>query len=423
MKISTKLFNQQQVSRFGKLNEEIQSLQNKISTGKNIVQASDDPIGAVNLSGLQQVKERFGQYSRNADNAINRLTIADTALQSVTTLMVRAKELAIQAANDTFGAQDREALALELEEMKNEMFSVANSTDSSGAFIFGGYHTNTQPFQKDNDLNIVYKGDRGTNAGSVSETRTIGTTLDDGSVFMAVKSGNAVSPMFTILEDIINSIRTASESVVEASAVGKATLQINNENPGNYSFNLSDSSSSVDISVDLPSSDLSGLVTAINAAGLNITATLSGSTITLVDDNNGPITIKDLQIEGIDRSEKTPKSFLTFDAVDGAGTSLGHPQILYDKNQTIQNRLDDIKSVQEHIANQKAVIGARTNSLERQKELLAQRNIQVSEDMSEISDADLAALVTDLQGQITGLQASQQAFVKISNLSLFQYLR
>ena len=423
MKISTKLFNQQQVSRFGKLNEEIQSLQNKISTGKNIVQASDDPIGAVNLSGLQQVKERFGQYSRNADNAINRLTIADTALQSVTTLMVRAKELAIQAANDTFGAQDREALALELEEMKNEMFSVANSTDSSGAFIFGGYHTNTQPFQKDNDLNIVYKGDRGTNAVSVSETRTIGTTLDGGSVFMAVKSGSAVSPMFTILEDIINSIRTASESVVEASAIGKATLQINNENPGNYSFNLSDSSSSVDISVDLPSSDLSGLVTAINAAGLNITATLSGSTITLVDDNNGPITIKDLQIEGIDRSEKTPKSFLTFDAVDGAGTSLGHPQILYDKNQTIQNRLDDIKSVQEHIANQKAVIGARTNSLERQKELLAQRNIQVSEDMSEISDADLAALVTDLQGQITGLQASQQAFVKISNLSLFQYLR
>lgn len=422
MKISTKLFNQQQVSRFGKLNEEIQSLQNKISTGKNIVQASDDPIGAVNLSGLQQVKERFGQYSRNADNAINRLTIADTALQSITNLMVRAKELAIQAANDTFGAQDREALALELDEMKNEMFSVANSTDSSGAFIFGGYHTNTQPFEKDNDLNIVYKGDRGTNAVSVSETRTIGTTLDGGSVFMAVKSGNAVAPMFTILEDVINSIRTASESVVEASAVGKATLKINNENPGNYSFNLSNSTTSANISVDLPSSDLSGLVTAINAAGLNITATLSGSTITLVDEKNGPITLKDLQIEGIDRAEKQPKSFLTFDAVDGAGTSLGHPQTLYDKNQTIQNRLDDIKSVQEHIANQKAIIGARTNSLERQKELLAQRNIQVSEDMSEIADADLAALVTELQGQITGLQASQQAFVKISNLSLFTYL-
>mgnify|MGYP000564237380 CR=1 FL=1 len=120
MKVSTKLFNQQQVERFGKLNEDIQSLQNKISTGKNIIQASDDPIGIVKLSGLQQVKDRFNQYSQNADNAINRLTIADTTLSSITNLMVRAKELAIQAANDTFGAQDREALALELEEMKNE---------------------------------------------------------------------------------------------------------------------------------------------------------------------------------------------------------------------------------------------------------------------------------------------------------------
>ena len=152
-----------------------------------------------------------------------------------------------------------------------------------------------------------------------------------------------------------------------------------------------------------------------NTSGLNITATLSSSTITLVDDNNGPITIKDLQIEGIDRAEKTPQSFLTFDAVDGAGNSLGHPQTLYDKNQTIQNRLDDITKVQEHIANQKAVIGARQNSLDRQKELIAQRTIAIEKDMSSISDADLAALVTELQGQITGLQASQQAFVKISN--------
>ena len=423
MKVSTKLFNQQQVERFSKLNEDIQSLQNKVSTGKNIIQASDDPIGAVELSGLKQVKERFDQYSRNADSAINRLTIADSALQSITSLMVRAKELSIQAANDTFGAQDREAIALELEEMKNEMFSVANSTDSSGAFIFGGYHTNKQPFEKDNNGNISYEGDRGTNSVAVSETRMIGTTLDGGSVFMSVKSNNIVAPMFTVLEDIINSIRTAAGSVVEAASVGKATLKINNENPGNYQFTLSDSSTSATISVDLPGDDLTGIVTAINASGLNITATLSESTITLEDSQNGPIKIKDLQIEGIDRAEKSPKSYFTFDAIDGEGNSLGNPQTMYDKNQTIQNRLDDIKSVQEHIANQKAIIGARTNSLDRQKELLAQRNIQISKDMADISEADLAALVTELQSQITGLQASQQAFVKISNLSLFQFLR
>ena len=75
MKVSTQLFNKQQVDRFSKLNEEIQSLQNKISTGKNIIQASDDPIGAVELSGMQQVKERFDQYAKNADNAYNDLQL------------------------------------------------------------------------------------------------------------------------------------------------------------------------------------------------------------------------------------------------------------------------------------------------------------------------------------------------------------
>ena len=53
MKVSTSLFNKQQVESFSKLNEDIQSLQNRISSGKNITRASDDPIGAVELSGLQ----------------------------------------------------------------------------------------------------------------------------------------------------------------------------------------------------------------------------------------------------------------------------------------------------------------------------------------------------------------------------------
>ena len=146
MKISTKLFNQQQVNTFSKLTENIQNLQSKISSGKKFVSASDDPVAAAELSGLNTVKERFNQYSENAISGINRLNIADASLQSITNLMVRARELTIQAANDTFGAIDREAFALELDEMKKEMFSVANAVDSKGAFIFGGFHTKNQPF-------------------------------------------------------------------------------------------------------------------------------------------------------------------------------------------------------------------------------------------------------------------------------------
>ena len=67
-------------------------------------------------------------------------------------------------------------------------------------------------------------------------------------------------------------------------------------------------------------------------------------------------------------------------------------------------------------------MGARVNSLQRQSELLIERQNAVEKDVSDLSDADLSNLVTNLQSMMTSMQASQQAFVKISNLSLFQFL-
>ena len=56
MQISSKLFNQQQVNQFSDINAELQSLQGKISSGKNILVASDDPVRSVELSGYKVVK-------------------------------------------------------------------------------------------------------------------------------------------------------------------------------------------------------------------------------------------------------------------------------------------------------------------------------------------------------------------------------
>ena len=56
MQVSTKLFNQQSVNQFGKLTNEIQDLQAKVSTGKSILKSSDDPVAAVELSAAKEQK-------------------------------------------------------------------------------------------------------------------------------------------------------------------------------------------------------------------------------------------------------------------------------------------------------------------------------------------------------------------------------
>jgi flagellar hook-associated protein 3 FlgL len=149
MKVSTKLFNQQQLKQFTSLNEEIQKTQNKISTGKNILLASDDPTGSVQLSGLQVIRDQIKQYNENIETSKERLTSLDKNLQNMNTIMIRAQELIIQASSDVLGPSDRESIALEIDEMKHEILSIANAQDSTGSFLFAGYKTNTLPFEKD----------------------------------------------------------------------------------------------------------------------------------------------------------------------------------------------------------------------------------------------------------------------------------
>ena len=68
MQISTKLFNEQQVAQFGKLNEKVQGIQEKISTGQNILKASDDPLAAVNLSAAKEQQSMLSQFESNIED-------------------------------------------------------------------------------------------------------------------------------------------------------------------------------------------------------------------------------------------------------------------------------------------------------------------------------------------------------------------
>ena len=102
---------------------------------------------------------------------------------------------------------------------------------------------------------------------------------------------------------------------------------------------------------------------------------------------------------------------------------MGRSQTLYDSSQLTSSQLNNISETQVHIANFRGKVGARLNLLDRQRETLTERNMAIQKDMSRIGDADLAKLVTQMQSMMTSLQASQQAFVKISNLNLFEFIR
>ena len=427
MKVSTKLFNEQQIRQFSSLNADIQKLQDKISSGKNIVVASDDPVGSVELSGYKTVKQQIDQYIRNVNSSRTRLSLVDTNLQNLSTIMIRANELLIQASSDVLGRSDREAIALEIDEMKEELMSLANQQDSNGSFIFGGFKTKTEPFQKDIDGKIKYMGDSGITSLSISETMIVETSVDGENLFQKIKmsSGLAVS-MFTMLENISNSVRTAATAVHATNANTHAELEITNRDFGTWAFDITGHAGTANISVELTGDDPADIIKAINNANIGITASQSTTNpkkIKLDSSQQGIIEIKNLEIPNIKTAQKVPTSFFTFTPLDASGNSVGEDQYLYDTDQLTTSQLNHIQSSQVHIANFRGQVGAKLNLLERQYQNLNERDLAIKQDLSKLEDADLAKLVTDLKSQLTGLQASQQAFVKISDLNLFNYLK
>ena len=427
MKVSTKLFNDQQIRQFSSLNADIQKLQEKISSGKNITVASDDPVGSVDLSGYKTVKQQIDQYLRNVDSSKTKLSLVDTNLQNLSTIMIRANELLIQASSDVLGRSDREAIAIEIDEMKEELLSLANQQDSNGSFIFSGFKSKTEPFQKNLDGKVEYKGDSGVSSLAISETMVVETTVDGESLFQNVKtsSGLAVS-MFTMLENVSNSIRTATTAVHATNANTHAEFEITNRDHGTWTFDITGHNGTATISVELTGDDPADIIKAINNANIGITASQSSTDpkkIKLDSSQQGIIEIKNLEIPYIKSAQKVPTSFITFSPLDASGNKVGEDQILYDNDQLTTSQLNNVADSQVHIANFRGQVGAKLNLLERQFENLSQRKIAIQKDLSNIEDADLAKLVTDLKSQLTGLQASQQAFVKISDLNLFNYLK
>ena len=140
MQVSTKLFNEQSVRQFGKISEDVQNLQAKVSTGKNILRSSDDPVAAVELSAAKEQKNILERFKRNVDSAQRRLDLADGSMQQAINVMTRISELAIQAGNDTNGVAERVAIRTEVEQLANVMLEIANTRDAQGQSLFAGYH-------------------------------------------------------------------------------------------------------------------------------------------------------------------------------------------------------------------------------------------------------------------------------------------
>ena len=425
MQISQKLFNQQAINNFAKLDAEIQKIQEQVSTGKNILSASDDPVNAVNLSVANEQKELLQRYTENADAADARLSLADVSIQEAVNTLRRITELSIQAGS---GTVNETAILKEIDALKEVVVEIANNRDAQGQAVFSGFKTNIVPFLKELDGSVNYVGDRGQHTVQISESMKVKTSIDGGTTFMAVPTGSGVKSVFEIIDNARNAVKTASQFKRQGSATGHAELNlVLPPDPQEWTFSLVGSKGGVSITSSIAEGKVTNLVAEINKntefTGITATENTETGAITLKENFAGEIVMKDIKIKGTDFGTDDVTSYVRFDSYDGMGNLIGATRHITDTDQLIASSVNFLENASSHLGDQLAVVGANMNKLSQQKDILAERQILVTEKIGDLGDADLAELITRLQALILSKDASQATFSKIGQQTLFDFIR
>jgi flagellin len=142
----------------------------RLSSGKRINSAMDDAAGLSITHQLDSQILGLNQAARNANDGISMLQTAEGALEEVSNILNRMKELAVQASSDTYSAVDRDAMDLEYQALHAEITRISDETTFNGQAVVGG--TTNVDIQighaLDDSVNIVFQDMAAASLGTTS---------------------------------------------------------------------------------------------------------------------------------------------------------------------------------------------------------------------------------------------------------------
>ena len=146
-----------------------------------------------------------------------------------------------------------------------------------------------------------------------------------------------------------------------------------------------------------------GIVAAINAqtssTGVAAAVDANGA-LKLTENFNGEIKMSHVEINGVNFAEEEVEYFANFTSYDGTGEIIGEVRKLTDMDQIVGTSVNNLNATLNHISSQMAFVGAQINKVDTQSQVLSERKITVDEKISEIGDADLTELITQLKSLI-----------------------
>jgi flagellar hook-associated protein 3 FlgL len=192
----------------------LQRVQGQLSSGRRINRYSDAPADATAALRLRAEASDWTSFGRQADDGVAMLNTQDQALQSASALLQRARELALAAANATVDGAGRQAIAAEIDGIRDQLVGVANTT-YQGRSVFGGFGDEAVAAGPGGTWS--YAGDDGAVRRRVTPDLTVQVNGDGRAIF---GFGAGETDVLTTLDRLAAAVRAGETAQVGSTHLG-----------------------------------------------------------------------------------------------------------------------------------------------------------------------------------------------------------
>lgn len=183
MRVTQGMIQQNSLRYIGSSYSKLDKLQSQISSGKKISKASDDPVVAMKSLKYNNQLSQVQQYQSNASQAFTWLENTETNITEGIDILSKVRELAVQAQSDTNGEAERQAIGVEVKQLKEQLLNIAN-TQVNGRYIFNGTNSDKPPVTDNGDGTYTIS-DTADVVVNISNNMTLKVNSDPKSAFGA----------------------------------------------------------------------------------------------------------------------------------------------------------------------------------------------------------------------------------------------
>ncbi|RSZ47259.1 MULTISPECIES: flagellar hook-associated protein FlgL [unclassified Variovorax] len=403
MRISTQSFYDQNVLAMGQQQQKLFRVQQQLATNSKFLSAGDDPVGAARALGVSQTLSEISQYATSRQRASLSLSNEENALDSVTSILQNIKTLTVQAGGAALSDADRASIATAIQSSYDQLVGVANSTDSSGQYLFAGFKSGTPPFVTAAGGGVQYVGDQGQRLMQVDVARQMATSDDGRTVFQSVQgsagyvasgaAGNTGTGVF------------GSVSVTDATAP-------------NYGKDFTITFSATGYTVT--TKDTPPVVAGVGPISPDTPVTFGGVQVKITGtpapgDSFDVSTAKNAGTDVFASIGELVTALRTPLAGGGAAAQAKLLNALSTANVKVTNAHDNVLTVL-------SSVGSRQSEIDSLNSGGADRKLQEDSYLSSIEDLDPYSAIAEFYQRQSSLQATQMTFARLNSISLFNYL-